>query len=102
VTGFARTGAGPQHRCSHRTGAARGDYEPDAPQNQPVMLDQFLAEHRTDGKTRPARLLSARLIDGAVRWYDEVGVVVHAPPQRCRSSNRSPLCSRSTASWSRT
>lgn len=56
----------------------REGYEPDAPQHQPDEVDQLLAEHGTGWSCRTARLVSARLVEGEVRWYDEVGAVVQA------------------------
>jgi hypothetical protein len=57
----------------------REGYSSDAPQHSPAEADQYLARHGSGWRCRTARLVSARLVDRAVRWYDEVGVVVQAP-----------------------
>lgn len=57
----------------------REGYSPQAPQHSIAEVEHHLADHHTDWTYRPARLVSARLLDAVVRWYDEVGVVLQAP-----------------------
>ncbi|MGW3956152.1 hypothetical protein ACWEKM_35790, partial [Streptomyces sp. NPDC004752] len=60
------------------TGQSRRPYRP-----FPRILITEAAEHLralsgTGWQCRPARLVSVRFVDGGARWYDEVGVLVHA------------------------
>lgn len=56
----------------------REGYGQGATQHWPGEVDQYL-EHGTGWRCWTARLVSARHVDGEVRWYDEVGVVVLVP-----------------------
>ncbi|WP_367139419.1 hypothetical protein [Saccharothrix sp. HUAS TT1] len=66
----------------------REGYAPDAPHHAPAEVEQHLAGHGADWSCRTARLVSARLVDGAVQWYDEVGVVVHTPAEMAPTIER--------------
>jgi hypothetical protein len=59
----------------------REGYAPDAPQHSLAEAEQHLAQDGTGWTCRTARLVSARLVDGAVRWYAEVGAVIEAPTE---------------------
>lgn len=57
----------------------REGYSPDAREHLPEEAAAFLRSHSTTGwRCRTARLVSARLTEGGVRWYEETGVVVQA------------------------
>ncbi|MEV4093809.1 hypothetical protein [Streptosporangium saharense] len=57
----------------------REGYSPTAPVHDPGEVARRLTAYGDDWSCRPAHLVSARLVDDTVRWYDEPGVVVHAP-----------------------
>ncbi|MEU0857493.1 hypothetical protein ABZ352_18920 [Streptomyces griseofuscus] len=57
----------------------REGYAPGAREHAPEeTADHLRALSATGWECRTARLVSARLVGGAVRWYDEVGVVIRA------------------------
>jgi hypothetical protein len=57
----------------------REGYGPDAREHLPEEAAAFLRAHNTTGwRCHAARLVSARLTQGQVRWYEETGVVVKA------------------------
>lgn len=57
----------------------REGYAPDAPEHRLRDVVDRLASQPPGWTCRPARLVSARVVDGGVRWYDEQGAVVHGP-----------------------
>ncbi|MCI2422494.1 hypothetical protein MOQ72_34210 [Saccharopolyspora sp. K220] len=59
----------------------REGYEAGASQHEPAEVAARLNAHGGSWQCRTARLVSARLVDDVVRWYDEVGVVLHASPR---------------------
>jgi hypothetical protein len=59
----------------------REGYQHDARQHQPSGVTARLAAHGNGWTCRTARLVSARLVDDVVRWYDEFGVAVHTDEQ---------------------
>lgn len=56
----------------------REGYAPDAPCHSPSEIVHILGSQKGDWSCRRARLVSARAVDDAVRWYDEPAVVIHA------------------------
>ncbi|MFE7114336.1 hypothetical protein ACFU99_02785 [Streptomyces sp. NPDC057654] len=57
----------------------REGYETGAPEHSPAeVADCLRAASATGWRCRTARLVSARLVDDAVRWYAEDGVLVRA------------------------
>lgn len=57
----------------------REGYADRARQHEPAEVVATLAAHGASGRYRAARLMSARLINDSVRWYEEMGVVLHSP-----------------------
>ncbi|MEU4804369.1 hypothetical protein [Actinosynnema sp. NPDC023587] len=76
-TGWAVVPAGTPRGILVGLGLREG-YGPGSPQHSLSEVEHLLAEHGTDWTCRPARLASARLLDGQIQWYDEVGAVVEA------------------------
>ncbi|WP_157876769.1 hypothetical protein [Streptomyces graminilatus] len=57
----------------------REGYDAAAKAHSPQQVaDRLLAASASGWSCRTARLVSARLVDQTVRWYEETGVVVHA------------------------
>lgn len=57
----------------------REGYDAEAPQHEPAEVAAKLAAQGSDHQYRTAQLVSARRINDSVRWYDEIGVIIHAP-----------------------
>ncbi|MCK2245235.1 MULTISPECIES: hypothetical protein [unclassified Crossiella] len=51
---------------------------PDTPQHALAEAHALLAEHGDGWRCDSAHLVSARLVNGSVRWHDELGVIVYA------------------------
>lgn len=56
----------------------REGYAVGAQEHRPGEMARALGAHRACWSARVARIVSARRIGDAVRWYDEAAVVVHA------------------------
>ncbi|WP_416875862.1 hypothetical protein [Kitasatospora sp. SC0581] len=77
-TGWTR-GAALEHGGAIVGLGLREGYNAGAREHSPgEVTGHLLATSATGWKCHAARLVSARLVDHAVRWYEEDGVVIHA------------------------